>query len=97
MRLSRSSLRAALRSFGGSTNSSRGLVGVLRRSAGRSRIVDELLAGERHAAALITFSRFAGGRQREWRELALYRVVEGLIADARAYEEPEDLNASEPR
>ena len=59
--------------------------------------LDELLAGERHAAALITFRRVdRSGRQREWREVALYRVERGVIVDARAYEEPEEANASHP-
>ena len=59
--------------------------------------VDELLGGERHAAALITFSRVVGGRQREWREAAVYRVKEGVIVEVRAYEEPEERNARQPR
>jgi hypothetical protein len=60
--------------------------------------VDELLGGGRHAAALITFSRIkVGGREREWREVAVYRVEKGVIVDARAYEEPPEANASDPR
>ena len=59
--------------------------------------VEEMLAGERHAAALITLSRVVDGRQAEWRQVAVYRVEQGVIVDARAYEEPEQLTASDPR
>jgi ketosteroid isomerase-like protein len=51
--------------------------------------VDELLAGDRHAAALITLSRIAAGRRFEWRQVAVFEVQGGVITEARAYEEAE--------
>lgn len=45
--------------------------------------LDELLAGEHHAVALLTLSE---GR-REWRQVAVYRVEEGRIAEAWLYED----------
>ena len=52
--------------------------------------VDELLAGGSHAAALISLARTSAGRRIEWRQLAVYRAVEGQITEIRAYEEPKD-------
>ena len=56
--------------------------------------VDELLAGNRHAAAMITLSRAIGGRRIEWRQLAVYRVEDGRITAVHAYEEPTDGSMS---
>lgn len=58
--------------------------------------VDELLAGSRHAAALITLNRTSGRRHTEWRQFAVYRVEGGVIVEARAYEEPERASGAWP-
>ena len=50
--------------------------------------IDELLGGTQHAAALLTLSRTADGRRFEWRQVAVYRIDNGLIAEVSAYEEP---------
>lgn len=50
--------------------------------------VEELLAGSRHAVALLTLGRTAEGGRIEWRQVAVYRVDDGVITEVRAYEEP---------
>ncbi len=55
---------------------------------------DELLAGNRHAAALITLSRTIAGRRVEWRQLAVDRVEDDRITAVHAYEEPQHGSGS---
>jgi ketosteroid isomerase-like protein len=46
--------------------------------------VEELLGGERHAATILQLS--ASGQ--EWRQVAVYRIEDGRIAEVWLYEEP---------
>jgi ketosteroid isomerase-like protein len=46
--------------------------------------VEELLGGERHAATILRLSADA----EEWRQVAVYRIDDGRIAEVWLYEEP---------
>lgn len=68
-----------------------------RRALGESfgyRVDDVLDGGSSHAAALITLSRTVDGRRIEWRQVAVYRVVDGVITEIHADEEPQDRSGS---
>ena len=56
--------------------------------------VDDLQSGGDHAAALITLIRATGGRRQEWRQVAVYHVVDGLIVEARTYEEASETDGT---
>lgn len=51
--------------------------------------VDELLAGDKSAAALLTLSRMTNGRLEEWKQIAVYRIeAEQIVAMWFLEEEP---------